>query len=144
MQGVAAAFAKLIDGVISESSLAELKWSLTENDGNSLPVTMDFTFNKPQEMTKFIVYNRPQYTNGKIKKLRAKAYTEAGKEYDLGAKDVGVSDKSVTFNLAEAAIPSGTKFSKITIIFEESHSGPLMLSVVEVEFYAKNPAYVEN
>ncbi|MGW6150874.1 hypothetical protein ACWFN4_26280 [Bacillus mycoides] len=30
MQGGAAAFAKLIDGEISESSLAELKWNLTE------------------------------------------------------------------------------------------------------------------
>lgn len=137
MQGGAAAFAKLIDGIISESSLAELKWGLTGNEGISLPLTVDFNFNKPQEVTKFIVYNRPQYTNGKIKKLSAKAYTEAGIEYDLGAKAVAVNDKSVTFNLAEAAIPSGTKFTKITIIFEESHSGPLMLSVTEVEFFAK-------
>ena len=144
MQGGAAAFAKLIDGIISESSLAELKWPLTGNEGISLPLPLDFNFNKPQEVTKFIVYNRPQYTNGKIKKLRAKAYTEAGIEYDLGAKAVAVNDKSVTFNPAEAAIPSGTKFTKITIIFEESHSGPLMLSVAEVEVFAKNPAYVEN
>ncbi|MGG0184952.1 OmpL47-type beta-barrel domain-containing protein [Bacillus rhizoplanae] len=137
MQGGAAAFAKLVDGKISESSLAELKWSLTGNEGISLPLPVDFNFTKPQEVTKFTVYNRPQYTNGKIKKLSAKAYTEAGKEYDLGTKTVQSNDKSVTFNLAEAAIPSGIKFTKITIIFEESHSGPLMLSVAEVEFFAK-------
>lgn len=137
MQGGAAAFAKLIDGRISESSLAELKWGLTGNEGISLPLPVDFNFTKPQELTKFIVYNRPQYKNGKIKKLSAKAYTEAGKEYDLGAKAVQFDDKSVTFNPAEAAIPSGTKFTKITIIFEESHSGPLLLSVAEVEFFAK-------
>ncbi|WP_180247514.1 hypothetical protein [Bacillus sp. AFS031507] len=93
-------------------------------------------------MTKFIVYNRPHYTTGKIKTLSAKAYTEAGKEYDLGAKTVQFDDKSVIFDLAEAAIPTGTKFTKLSINFEESHSGPLMLSVAEVEFYAKNPAYV--
>ncbi|MEA1012884.1 carbohydrate-binding protein [Bacillus cereus] len=137
MQGGAAAFAKLIDGRISESSLAELKYGLTGNEGISLPLPVDFNFTKPQELTKFIVYNRPQYTNGKIKKLSAKAYTEAGKEYDLGAKTVQFNDKSVTFNPAEAAIPSGTKFTKVTIIFEESHSGPLLLSVAEVEFFAK-------
>ncbi|XRG79816.1 carbohydrate-binding protein [Rossellomorea sp. GAMAL-10_SWC] len=137
MQGGAKAFDKLIDGMISESSLAELKWGLTGNEGISLPLPVDFNFTKPQELTKFIVYNRPQYTNGKIKKLSAKAYTEAGKEYDLGAKTVQFNDKSVTFNLAEAAIPSGTKFTKITIIFEESHSGPLLLSVAEVEVFAK-------
>lgn len=137
MQGGAKAFDKLIDGMISESSLAELKWGLTGNEGISLPLPVDFNFTKPQELTKFIVYNRPQYTNGKIKKLSAKAYTEAGKEYDLGANTVQFNDKSVTFNLAEAAIPSGTKFTKITIIFEESHSGPLLLSVAEVEVFAK-------
>ncbi|MEH7012689.1 discoidin domain-containing protein [Neobacillus niacini] len=143
MEGGAAAFAKLIDGEISESSLAELKWSLTEQDGISLPLPVDFNYNKPQELTKFIVYNRPQYTNGKIKTLSAKAYTEAGKEYDLGAKTVQFDDKSVIFDLAEAAIPTGTKFTKLSINFEESHSGPLMLSVAEVEFFAKNPAYLD-
>lgn len=137
MQGGAEAFAKLIDGVISESSLAEMKWSLTGNEGISLPLPVDFNFTKPQELTKFIVYNRPQYMNGKIKKLSAKAYTEAGKEYDLGAKTVQFDDKSVIFDLAEAAIPTGTKFTKLSINFEESHSGPLMLSVAEVEFLQK-------
>ncbi|MFJ7724698.1 discoidin domain-containing protein [Neobacillus sp. NPDC097160] len=143
MQGGTAAFAKLIDGEISESSLAELKWSITEADGISLPLPVDFNFGKPQELTKFIVYNRPQYTNGKIKKLSAKVYTEAGKEYDLGVKTVNSNDKSVTFDLAGAAIPAGTKFSKLSINFEESHSGLLMLSVAEVEVFAKNPAYVD-
>ncbi|WP_180247513.1 hypothetical protein [Bacillus sp. AFS031507] len=47
MQGGAAAFAKLIDGEISESSLAELKWNLTEEDGISLLLPVDFNFTKP-------------------------------------------------------------------------------------------------
>ncbi|MED4207353.1 discoidin domain-containing protein [Neobacillus mesonae] len=142
MQGGAAAFAKLIDGEISESSLAELKWMITEADGISLPLLVDFNFSKPQELSKFIVYNRPQYTNGKIKKLSAKVYTETGKEYDLGVKTVNSNDKSVTFDLAGAEIPAGTRFSRFSINFEESHSGPLMLSVAEVEVFVKNPAYV--
>ncbi|MED1013738.1 hypothetical protein [Bacillus mycoides] len=140
MQAGAAAFAKLIDGEISESSLAELKWNLTEKDGISLSLPVDFNFTKPQELNKFIVYNRPQYTNGKIKTLSAKVYTESGKEYDLGTKSVQVDDKSIDFDLAEAAIPIGTKFTKLSINFQESHSGPLMLSVAEVEVFAKNPA----
>ncbi|WP_233154286.1 hypothetical protein [Bacillus mycoides] len=140
MQSGAAAFAKLIDGEISESSLAELKWNLTEENGISLPLPVDFNFTKPQELTKFIVYNRPQYTNGKIKTLSAKVYTESGKEYNLGAKSVKFDDESVTFDLAEAAIPIGTKFTKLSINFEESHSGPLMLSVAEVKIFVKNPA----
>jgi hypothetical protein len=142
MQGGSAAFSKLIDGDKSENSLAELKWLITVADGISLPLHVDFNFNKPQELSKFIVYNRPQYTNGKIKTLSAKAYTETGQEYDLGTKSVKYDDKSVTFDLAEAAIPSGTKFTKFSINFEESHSGPLMLSVAEVEVFVKNPAYV--
>jgi alpha-glucosidase (family GH31 glycosyl hydrolase) len=142
MQGGATAFAKLIDSEISEGSLAELKWSITENDGISLPLHVDINLNKPQEMTKFIVYNRPQYTNGKIKKLSAKAYTEAGIEYNLGAKTVLIGEKSVTFDLAEAGIPTGTKFTKVALNFVESHSGPLMLSVAEVEVFVKNPGYI--
>lgn len=144
MQGGAAAFAKLIDGVINENSLAELKWNLTEQDGISLPLPVDFNFTKPQELRKFIVYNRPQYTNGKIKKLSAKGYTEAGKEYNLGTKTVASNDKSVTFDLADAQIPVDTKFTKFSINFEESHSGPLMLSVAEVEVFVENPAYEDN
>ncbi|SCA96807.1 Uncharacterized protein BWINRA5_00124 [Bacillus mycoides] len=140
MQGGALAFAKLIDGEISESSLAELKWSLTGDEEISLPLPVDFNFTKPQELTKFIVYNRPQYTNGKIKTLSAKVYTESGKEYDLGAKSVKFDDKSVTFDLTETAIPTETKFTKLSINFEESHSGPLMLSVAEAEVFVKNPA----
>ena len=120
-----------------------MKWSLTGDEGISLPLPVDFNFTKLQELTKFSVYNRPQYTNGKMKTLSAKVYTESGEEYDLGAKSVKFDDKSVTFDLADAAIPVGTKFTKLSINFEESHSGPLMLSVAEVEVFAKNPAYVE-
>ncbi|MBK5441787.1 hypothetical protein JFU13_01715 [Peribacillus sp. TH24] len=145
MQGGAAAFDKLIDGDLSEGSLAELKWGITSEEGISLPLSLEFNFNKPQEITRFEVFNRPQYTNGKIKKLSAKAYDEAGKVYDLGTKEVTNEDKSVTFNIVEAKtqVPSGTKLAKVGIVFEESHSGPLMLSVAEVQFTAKNSAYVE-
>ncbi|MFJ7933988.1 FIMAH domain-containing protein [Sporosarcina sp. NPDC096371] len=145
MQNGEAAFEKLIDGEISENSLAELKWNLTPQDGISLPLAVDFNFNKPQAVTKFEVFNRPQYTNGKIKKLSAKAYGVNGDVYDLGTKAVGATDKSVTFRVSEAVttMPSGAKISKVTIVFEESHSGPLMLSVAEVQFLAKNSAQVD-
>jgi alpha-glucosidase (family GH31 glycosyl hydrolase) len=137
MQDGAAAFPRLIDGEISESSLAELKWSITEADGISLPLTVDFTFNDPQELTTFEVFNRPLYTNGKIKKLRAIGTDEEGNEYDLGTKEVLTTDQKVTFELTEES----TKLKKVTIVFEESHSGPLMLSVAEVQFRTKNSAY---
>ncbi|CQR47153.1 O-GlcNAcase NagJ precursor [Paraliobacillus sp. PM-2] len=132
------AFARLIDGEISESSLAELKWRLTPEDGISLPLDVHFEFEEPQQISKFEVYNRPQYTNGKLKVLSAKAYDEDNNEYDLGTKNVASTDESVIFNIDDAVseVPNGTKFSKIDIVFEESHSGPLMLSVAEVEFTA--------
>ncbi len=38
MQGVAAAFDKHIDGDLREGSLDELKWSITSEDGISLPL----------------------------------------------------------------------------------------------------------
>ncbi|USK46453.1 discoidin domain-containing protein [Cytobacillus oceanisediminis] len=141
MQDGAEAFPRLIDGEISESSLAELKWSITEADGISLPLEVDFSFNSPTELTRFEVFNRPLYTNGKIKALRAKAFDEEGNEYDLGRMEVGSSDKSVTCDLAEhTQMPSGKKMVKFKIIFEESHSGPLMLSVAEVQFWKRNAA----
>ncbi|MCM3403031.1 hypothetical protein [Cytobacillus oceanisediminis] len=141
MQDGAEAFPRLIDGEISESSLAELKWSITEADGISLPLEVDFSFNSPTELTRFEVFNRPLYTNGKIKALRAKAFDEEGNEYDLGRMEVGSSDKSVTCDLTEhTQMPSGKKMVKFKIIFEESHSGPLMLSVAEVQFWKRNAA----
>lgn len=145
MQGGAAAFDQLIDGEISENSLAELKWSLTPQDGISLPLLVDFNFNKSQKITRFEVFNRPQYTNGKIKKLSAKAYDVDGNVYNLGTKEIKSTDKSVVFSIAEAVtnIPNGTKISKITVVFEESHSGPLMLSVAEVQFTAKNSVHLD-
>ncbi|WP_394139483.1 TIM-barrel domain-containing protein [Cytobacillus oceanisediminis] len=142
MQDGAEAFPRLIDNEISESSLAELKWSITEADGITLPLEVDFSFNSPTELTRFEVFNRPLYTNGKIKVLRAKAYDEEGNEYDLGEKEVLSTDKSITCNLYEnTQIPEGKKLAKVRIIFEESHSGPLMLSVAEVQFWEKNSAY---
>lgn len=145
MQGGSDAFLKLIDGEISESSLAELKWNLKPEDGISLPLSVDFSFKNPQMIEKIDVFNRPVNSNGKIKKLRAEAYGEDGKVYDLGKKEVKSTDSSVSFRINEAVteIPSGTKISKITIVFEESHSGPLMLSVAEVQFLAKETAEVE-
>ncbi|URT72773.1 hypothetical protein [Cytobacillus firmus] len=141
MQDGAEAFPRLIDGEISESSLAELKWSITEADGISLPLEVDFSFNSPAVLTRFEVLNRPLYTNGKIKVLRAKAYDEGGNEYDLGEKEVISTDKSVTYHLSEyTQIPDGKKLAKVKIIFEESHSGPLMLSVSEVQFWERNVA----
>lgn len=145
MQGGVAAFDNLIDGEISENSLAELKWNLTPQDEISLPLSVDFNFKTPQDIAKFEVYNRPINTNGKIKKLGAKAHDENGEVYDLGTKEVKSTDKSVTFRIDEAitTIPSGTKISKIVIVFEESHSGPLMLSVAEVQFLAKNSTQLD-
>ena len=145
MQDGVAAFDKLIDGEISENSLAELKWNLTAQDGISLPLAVDINFNKPQEIAEFEVFNRPKNTNGKIKKLSAKAYDINGNVFDLGTKELNLTDKSAVFRIAEAisTIPSGTKLSKITIIFEESHSGALMLSVAEVQILAKNSAQLE-
>ncbi|NKF05661.1 discoidin domain-containing protein [Clostridium gasigenes] len=132
MQDGADAFDKLVDGIIREDSLAELKWSITEADGISLPLKVDFNFNKPQQINSFTVYNRPENTNGKIKKLSAKGYDEAGKEYDLGTKDVGKTAKDVSFET------NAIKYDRIEVIFLESHSGPLMLSIAEVQFITKN------
>ncbi|RRN71557.1 hypothetical protein EI200_10375 [Peribacillus simplex] len=52
-------------------------------------------------------------------------------------------DESVTFNIAEAKtqIPNGTKVTKVYC--EVSLSGSVMLSNAEVEFTAKNSAYVD-
>ncbi|SDP85845.1 discoidin domain-containing protein, partial [Clostridium gasigenes] len=132
MQDGAGAFDKLVDGIISEDSLAELKWSITEADGISLPLKVDFNFNKPQQINSFTAYNRPENTNGKIKKLSAKGYDEAGKEYDLGTKDVGKTAKDVSFET------NAIKYDRIEVTFLESHSGPLMLSIAEVQFITKN------
>ena len=132
MQGGDSAFEKLIDGVVSESSLAELKWNNTEDSGIALPLTVDFTFNEAKNIRSVTIFNRPQYTNGKIKKLSLKGFGVDGTEYDLGTKNVAANDKYVKVDVDETI-----KLNKIQVIFEESHSGPLMLSVAEVEFISK-------
>ena len=132
MQGGDAAFGKLIDGVVSEDSLAELIWNNTEESGKKLPLSVDFKFNKPQSISNITVFNRPQYTNGKIKKLSIKGFGVDGTEYDLGTKTVEPNEAYVKFDIDPI-----NELSKVQVVFEESHSGPLMLSVAEVEFIAK-------
>ena len=132
MQGGDAAFEKLIDGVVSEDSLAELIWNNTEESGKKLPLSVDFKFNKPQSISNITVFNRPQYTNGKIKKLSIKGFGIDGTEYDLGTKTVEPNEAYVKLDIDPI-----NELSKVQVVFEESHSGPLMLSVAEVEFIAK-------
>ncbi|MEI3607252.1 glycoside hydrolase family 31 protein [Pseudogracilibacillus sp. SE30717A] len=139
MQGGKDAFEKLIDGNLN--TLAELIWTTVPGEdveGVSLPLNVQFTFNHPEELKMFEVYNRPTGQNGKIKKLSATAIDEENNEYDLGMKEIKPDAKSVVFETEGLEeIPKGTKFSQIHIVFEESHVGhPKMLSVAEIEFTA--------
>ncbi|WP_440896570.1 discoidin domain-containing protein [Amphibacillus sp. Q70] len=136
MQDGEAAFDRLIDGDLN--TLAELIWIFDEDQEEyaELPLEVDFTFNQPQQLLKFEVFNRTVGSNGLIKKLTATAYDQAGNAYDLGDKDVEKDAESVIYDFADLDVPEGTRFTDVTIEFLESHNSPRMLSVAEVEFTA--------